>query len=261
MAAPSLTAPSRTGIVHVHSHYSHDGLDSLPALREICLARKISFVGLTDHAEDLTPAIFDRYVEECRALSDDRLQLIPGLEYRFAGFAGLHLLALGLGRWIAPRTPEEFAEAAPTAAAFTIVAHPILATYRLPPTVQAHIDAVEVWNATYNTRYLPDPAAVAVLHQLRRARPSVVGVAGLDQHDSRNDRRTRVVIGGEGDPLAELKAGRFLNVGLTMRFDPSVAWSPWRFGVFRLLRWGLDRVERAQEKVARARAARAKRSR
>lgn len=252
MAAPSMSVPSRTGIIHVHSNYSHDGVDSLPVLRESCLARKISFVGLTDHAEDLTPAIFDRYVEECRALSDDRLHLIPGLEYRFAGFAGLHLLALGLTRWITPRTPEEFLEEARTAAAFTIVAHPILATYRLPPAVQERIDALEVWNAAYNTRYLPDPTAVAVLHQLRQRRPSVVGVAGLDQHDSSNDRGTRVVIDGEGDPLAALRAGRFLNVGLTMRFDPSVDWSPWRLAVFGMLRRVLDRVERLQERVVRA---------
>ena len=56
------------------------------------------------------------------------------------------------------------------------------------------IDAVEVWNASYNTRYLPDPRAIALLHVVQRTRPAVVGVAGLDQHDAGNDRRTRVVL-------------------------------------------------------------------
>ena len=96
-----------------------------------------------------------------------------------------------------------------------------------------------------------------LLHEIRRTRPEVVGTAGLDQHDSANDRETRVtVLDGAADPLRELKAGRFMNSGRTMRFDPAVSWSPARLGAITVARWAFDRVERAQERLARAAAAR-----
>ena len=97
-----------TGIVHVHSDYSHDGRDSLEELQAFASARGITFVGLTEHAEDFDAARFDQYREHCGRASADGVRLIPGLEFRFEGFPGLHLLALGLRAWIEPRTPQNF---------------------------------------------------------------------------------------------------------------------------------------------------------
>jgi hypothetical protein len=239
-------------VIHVHSNYSHDCFDSPERLREFALARGIAFVGLTDHAEDLGAERFEQYVRHCWAVSDANVSIIPGLEYRFDGFPGMHLLALGLTRWIAPRTPGDFILQTRDVARFTIAAHPILANYRLPDAVAGGIDGVEVWNATYNTRYLPDPRAIRLLYAIRRTRPEVVGTAGLDQHDSRNDRQTRVVIDhGERDFFAALKAGRFQNVGRTMAFGPRIEWGPIRFTLLLTARWTLDHVERAQARFAR----------
>src|SRR4030095_4123749 len=105
------------------------------------------FVGLTDHAEDLGPDVFQRYVRDCQMHSHDGVRLVPGLEFRFGGFPGIHLLALGLRAWIEPATPDAFIELAPQVAGLTIVAHPMLARYRLPESVTRTIDAIEVWNA------------------------------------------------------------------------------------------------------------------
>lgn len=247
-----MSAVRRVGVIHVHSDYSHDGCDSLEQLREFAIAHALAFVGLADHAEDLDPSRFETYLRHCRTLSDDRVRLIPGLEYRFAGHTGLHLLALGLSRWIAPPTPDAFIAEARSAADFTVVAHPALARYRIPATVLDGIDAVEVWNASYDTRYLPDPRAIRVLRAIRRTRPEVVGTAGLDQHDSRNYRETRVIVTVDGtDPLRALRAGRFVNAGRTMTFDPTVAWHPVRLGALSVARWAFDRVERVHERRAR----------
>jgi hypothetical protein len=242
----------QTGVIHVHSSYSHDCGDSLERLREFALERQIAFIGLTDHAEDFSPGRFDDYVHHCHALSDERVRIVPGLEYRFDGFPGMHLLALGLKRWIAPRTPDEFVRQARDAATFTIAAHPRLANYRLPECVAQAIDAVEVWNASYNTRYLPDPRAIRLLHDIRRTRPDVVGTVGLDQHDCGNDRQVRVVVTDDiGDPIAALKTGQFTNLGRTMSFGPGVKWNSAKLGMLTAARWTLDRVERAQERIAR----------
>lgn len=246
----------RAGVVHVHSNYSHDGKDSLERLRGFAIERGIAFVGLTDHAEDLTPERFTEYMAKCRALSDGAVKLIPGLEYRFAGYTGLHLLALGLKKWIEPTTPAGFIEQTRGAASLTIVAHPVLARYRIPQEVLDGIDAIEVWNASYNTRYLPDPRAIRILHALRRRRPMVIGTAGLDQHDGRNDRETRVIVDDFTEPLVALKAGRFTNRGRTMRFSSSASMSPLRLRTLEVTRWVFDRVERTQDRVARTLAAR-----
>ena len=246
-----MTSP--LGVVHVHSVYSHDGRDSLAELRSFAIARGLGFIGLTDHAEDFDAVIFARFQDECRRLSDETVTLIPGLEYRFAGWKGLHLLALGLGRWIDPKTPAEFMQEAPPAARLTIAAHPILYRHDPPPEVRAGIDAIEIWNAAYNTRLLPDPRAIRLYRDIRRSRPEVVAIAGLDQHDSRNDRQIRVRLhGGERDPLEALRAGRFTNIGRTMRIGSDVDWSAAQFAGLAVVRSVFDRVEFVQDRTARA---------
>lgn len=238
------------GAIHVHSSYSRDGRDALPDLREFATARGIRFIGLTDHAEDLTPARFDEYVAECAELSDTNVTLIPGLEYRFPGHKGMHLLALGLRRWIEPSTPEEFFDLTRGFVGLTVAAHPVFPRYIYPEVVLDRVDAIEVWNATYNTRFLPDPRAIRLLREVRARRPGVVAVAGLDQHDARNDRETRIVVQADDDPLAAMRAGRFENIGRTMRFDSKAELGPVRDAVLWASRTVFDRVERLQERTA-----------
>ena len=241
------------GAIHVHSDYSHDGHDPLAALRDFALEHGIGFLGLTDHAEDFDAEVFARFLAECRSCSDETVRLIPGLEFRFAGHPGLHLLALGLTEWIEPHTPEEFVRLTRGRAGLTIAAHPRLFRYRLPDVVARGIDAIEIWNAVYNTRYLPDPRAIRLLQQVRRERPEVVGTAGLDQHDAANDRQTRVLLyRPDEDPLAGLRAGRFTNIGRTMRVAAAADWGPVRLGMLVGLRAVYDRIERIQERVAKA---------
>ncbi len=256
MAQGAARDRQQIGVIHLHSDYSHDGRDSLEDLRVWAAKQEIRFVALSDHAEDLDPDVFRRYLEHCHRLSDAEVTLIPGLEYRFEGLTGLHLLALGLRRWLVPATPAEFIAQTRGNCELTVLAHPVLAGYRIPEEVLGGIDAVEVWNAAYNTRFLPDPRAIRLLHAARDARPAVVGTAGLDQHDRRNDRQTRIsLVAGARDPLAEIRAGRFRNHGRTLSFDSEVSWGAARMAALTLVRWGYDRVERVQDRVARARQA------
>jgi hypothetical protein len=250
-----MKAGGSVGVLHVHSDYSHDGRDPLERLGAFARERGLGFVCLTDHAEDLTPAAFDRYVRECAEHSHEGVRLIPGLEFRFEGFPGLHLLALGLKAWIEPATPDAFIELAPPVSGLTIMAHPMLARYRLPQSVRRGIGAIEVWNAAYDTRYLPDPRAFELFRAVSRERPDVLAVVGLDQHDAENDRRVRVVLERQGadDPIAELRAGRFTNRGATLRFGPRPAWGSMRLNALKALRRGLGGVERVHDGLMRSR--------
>ena len=248
-----------SGVLHVHSAYSHDGKDTIPELRKLALARGIGFVALADHAEDLDAERYEWLRRECAESSDESVQIIPGLEFRFAGYPGLHLLALDLSEWIAPETPEVFMDLAPARSELTVAAHPCLYRHRLPERVTAGIDAIAVWNAACNTRYLPEPRAITLLNRVRRSRPEVVGVAALDQHDGANDRRVRVILKGPTTaPLQAIRAGHFLNLGLTMDFPATVGWSPLRLGALYGVRMVYDSVEWVQEQVSLALAARAR---
>jgi hypothetical protein len=243
------------GIVHVHSDYSHDGRDSLATIRERAVTAGVRFVALTDHAEDFDEGRFAQYSAQCRELSDAKVSMIAGLEFRFPRQRGLHLLALGLERWVAPPTPEAFAADVTGVSALTVMAHPVLAEYRLPPEVRARIGAIEVWNGSYNTRYLPDPRAITLFQSMRRDRPDLVAIAGLDQHDGSNDRRIRVCLTRASDsasPLEALRAGRFTNRGLTMSFGPGAEWTAPRLRALIMARSVLDAVEGVQESAARA---------
>jgi hypothetical protein len=164
----------------------------------------------------------------------------------------MHLLALGLTSWIAPERPEEFVPLARGAGAFTIVAHPVLPRYRIPPAVLEGIDAIEVWNAAYNTRFLPDPRAMRILRRLRRRRPHVVATAGLDQHDASNDRGIRILLPeAVADPIGALRAGRYTNIGPTMRFDAAANLGLLRGAALAVIRPAYDLVERTQDYVTR----------
>jgi hypothetical protein len=247
----------RVGVVHVHSRYSHDGRDSPADLGRFMRSRGIGFLGLTDHAEDLDAGRWAELVADCGQASDADARIIPGLEFRFEGYPGLHLLALGLKDWIEPRTPGEFTDHVRGRAGLTIMAHPGLARYDLPPEVETEIDAIEVWNGAFNTRYLPDPQAIRLLRGVRQRRPSVVGIAGLDQHDARNDRELRLLLAADtSDPLGQLRAGRFRNHGRFMTFGSALDWPAVGLAGFTVVRGIFDRVERIQDRAARRRLAR-----
>lgn len=243
----------RLGVIHVHSEYSHDGLDSLERLREFALERGISFVALSDHAEDLEAESFATLVKRCDELSDDLVTLIPGLEYRFAGYRGLHLRALGLRTWSEPTVPDDFvAETAPLAE-FTVVAHPLLARYRVPEEIRDGIDVVEVWKPRITRATCPIRARSVCCTRSAAAGRVWWVLPDSNQHDARNEREIRVLLKApSARPLAELRAGRFVNVGRTMRFAPDVPWSRLRLEALGAFRVAYDAVERGQDQLARA---------
>jgi len=237
----------------MHSVYSHDGKDSLETMRDDCIERGIQFVGMTDHAEDFTEDVFEEYVRHCDAVSDPQVTFIPGLEFRFPGLKGMHLLALGLRTWITPRSPEQFIDMTRGTARLTVLAHPILARYQIPQVVLDQIDGIEVWNANYNTRYLPDPQSITIVQTLRRTRPSLVATVGLDQHDSSNDRGLRILVASDApDPLGEIHAGRFTNLGHKMTFDAAASLTSSRMRRLRVQRRALDAVDGVHERIMRA---------
>ena len=239
------------GAIHMHSDYSHDGLDSLEQLRDVSVGRGIRWIGMTDHAEDFDADIFAEYVAHCDTLSDAEFRFIPGLEFRFAGFRGVHLFAVGLREWIEPRTFEEFFAATRDRHCFTVLAHPVLCRHDVPPIVLENIQGIEIWNTNYNTRYLADPRAIALFHEVHALRPDVVATVGLDQHDSSNDRGVRTLIAGNdfANPVSALTAGRFATLGRNATFDSRASLSDGALSRMRVRRAALDSVNRVHDRI------------
>lgn len=239
------------GALHVHSDYSHDSIDSLEQLRDVSVQRGIAWIALTDHAEHLDQYVFDEYLGHCTSLSDDEFRFIPGLEFRFPHHRGMHLLALDVTRWMSPSTPEEFFDQAEEAAGFTVLAHPMLCRYTLPPVVEQRVDAVEVWNAKYNGRHLPDPGAIALHHAIAERRPDLLATVGLDQHDSHADGGVRIALhaGTNMALIAALHAGEFTNTGHSLAFDARAALPHGAMRSLRRRRRALDAVTSVRDRM------------
>lgn len=241
-------------VMHAHSEWSHDSRDPLSALAEFAAREQLRWVFLTDHAEDFDSHRFDAYVDECRAHSTREHELIPGLEFRFEGYPGLHLLAIGLRAWISPVTPEAFCREARAHAEFLVMAHPMLAKYRAPDEVLARLHGIEVWNAQYNSRYLPDGMALEFWQSARRRWPHLVVTAGTDQHRLQVEGKVRLQLPRDGNPFDALRAGEFRNQGLTLAFGSAPDWGPMRLKIIAWLRIAVERAKRwraARERQAR----------
>ena len=132
-----------------------------------------------------------------------------------------------------------------------MLAHPVLCKYVVPQIVLDRIDAIEIWNTNYNTRYLADPRAISLYHTLHARRPEVVATVGLDQHDSSNDREVRTLISADdiADAADALKAGRFRTIGRNATFDSVASMSAGEMRSLRLRRTAFDVVERFQNRM------------
>lgn len=226
------TAEAWEGLFHVHSSFSADGKLGLAELKTECVRRGMRFMVVTDHAEDLGAVELRDYVSQCRLLSGRGFLAVPGLEFRLPEMDETHLIVAG---WDDPH-PGEYVPAPEICAGavagrnvnLVVLAHPFKTNppRPLPPEIEAGLDAVEVWNASCDSRYLPDYRAIRIYRDLKSRRPGLVGIGGLDLHDSSGFRGLRIRLRGECRTAAELvsrlKAGEFENVGayLSMRSSP-----------------------------------------
>lgn len=167
------------GVMHLHSTYS-DGEFTLPELRDIFLAQGCRFVCLTDHAEYFDPQSIQEYVEQCASLSDDRLRLVAGLEYRCD--RNMHILGYGATKLTPSTDPQETIGFIDSQGALSVIAHPkddffswIEGFAKLPL-------GIEVWNSKYDGRYAPRPATFALLRRLQTRQPAMRAFFGQDLH-------------------------------------------------------------------------------
>jgi len=223
------------GLFHVHSNYSADGRLSLEELREECIKRNLEFMVVTDHAEDFPPGKVNKFVDHCRGISDKDFLAIPGLEFNIDREREVHLLVVGLDGFPCENGPGPILKKIREGknSALSVVAHLSRSNHYIPTDYEKRIDGIEIWNAAYDSRYLPDHKAIRLFTNLKKKNSRLLAFGGLDLHDHSGFRGLRICLLNScvnaREVLDHLKAGRFIIRGPYM----SISSAP-SFGVCKL---------------------------
>ncbi len=216
------------GLAHLHSVYSYDGKLTLEELKEECKKRDLQFLLMTEHAEDFDSKKMEALVAHCSFLSDEDFFIVPGLEFVVDVEHDVHLLAFGLSAMPPDNAFESIAAAVNQSGGFTVLAHPRRNNYYLPAEVKGNIDGVEVWNAAYDSRYLPNDKSYRLLGRLRADNAKKLAFAGLDLHDLTGFRNVTISLADKCESreelLQSLKQGSYRIQSPYVSLRPE--WSP-----------------------------------
>ncbi|MGD8397046.1 MAG: hypothetical protein PVF43_16375, partial [Candidatus Eiseniibacteriota bacterium] len=172
--------PRRRGVIHVHSTISYDGQQTVAELAAYFRARGFDFVCLAEHSDGLTAADGERLVEEARRHSDERLTLVPGIE--FSCRRRLHLLGLGVVALVDSEDPLVVADHVRAHDGVAIVAHPLAYGTDYPEALAERIDGLEVWNITKDGWFGPGAGPLALWRAWRCRNSRLRGFGALDLH-------------------------------------------------------------------------------
>ncbi len=219
----AMTEPVK-GIIHVHSDFSRDGLSSVDNLADFAREAGFQFVGLTDHAEDLSLEDRQCLRRECEDHSDDSCVMIPGLEFRCDN--DIHILGLGISGDIPSSDPVIVTIQIRTMGGLAVLAHPGRNGYQFPPELFGVLDGIEIWNAGYDGRFIPPMANLRLLQEARGPNPAIVGFGGADLHWLNRPPGVVLELGVNGTAavdkgvvLQHLRSGRFSICGRYITFD------------------------------------------
>ncbi|MCF7815446.1 MAG: PHP domain-containing protein [Candidatus Pacebacteria bacterium] len=168
------------GILHCHSTYSYDAKLSLLELKKLFQEKGLSFVCMTEHVDELTPERSEEFVRECEVLSDDSFRFIPGFEvpYKHA-----HILMIGMREFLGKYASTlEVLKTWTSKAEFVVLAHPVRNHFEVEDGLLEQIDALEVWNQQYEGKRVPRTRSVTLLDGLRKQKPLLLAVGGVDFH-------------------------------------------------------------------------------
>lgn len=208
------------GVVHIHSAFSADGCLQIDEIATRCIERGLSFAILADHAEDVGEAAMRRLVAACESQCREGFAIIPGLEHRLT--ERIHILAFGQRRIVTANSTIEMLEAISVDNCVLVAAHCNFDS-NLSARLLEILAAVEIWNVSRHTRFLPTRCSLAAYRRWASAYPNLFAIGGLDMH-SGGEWGCEVVLDRNCEitpdfVLAELKAGRFCTRGKLVSFD------------------------------------------
>jgi hypothetical protein len=172
------------GYIHVHSHYSYDGKNSIEELAKFFVAKNYRFICLTEHADDFNQAKMASFVKECAKYSSMHFTVIPGLEYRCRDL--VHLLGIGTTEYYSADHPVDVARIIKKNGGLAIIAHPRGYEESLTDDLLSVVDGIEIWSGQKDSRFFPHWQSLRNFKNLRRIYPGLVGLGGADLHNLEN---------------------------------------------------------------------------
>lgn len=216
------------GILHVHSRFSYDGKNTLEEIARHAIARGYSFVGMAEHSDTLNQEIMSTYVKSCAEVSSSSLLIIPGIEFTCDN--KLHLIGLGVRHYTDIKNPMDLARFIRQEGKLSIVAHPARYKYQIPSGLGDLIDGIEVWNAGYDGRFVPNSNSLRLWDRLRCSNGDLLAFGGQDLHRISNHIHIEISLFcdslSEENIFAALKRGKFSisNPYFKLKPDERYAW-------------------------------------
>jgi predicted metal-dependent phosphoesterase TrpH len=200
-----------TGILHCHSNYSYDAKLSLQELRELFIQKGLSFVCMTEHADEMNYEMAKAFIHECDTLSDTTFKFIPGFE---VPYLNAHILMIGCREFLKNYAPDieslrEWTARTP----FVVLAHLVRNDFGVDEFLLNELDALEVWNQQYEGKRVPRTRSLSLFETLRRTKETLVATGGVDFHRKEHCGSPQVTLSPdtftEGAIIEKLKTGAF----------------------------------------------------
>lgn len=170
-----------SGIMHIHTTYSFDGVSSLEDLVLAAERKGHSFLLITEHSDDFDVVKMEMLVRDCQGLSSEEMVVIPGLEVH-CDF-GRHIVALGVREFIEKDSPDYVVKRINELGGLAILPHPGVYRFRSFLDNVDGLHGIEVWNSRYDGTASPNPKSFTLLESLREQNNGIYAFAGQDLHD------------------------------------------------------------------------------
>jgi hypothetical protein len=204
------------GAVHVHTQLSHDGVHTLPELKNLFQNRGFHFVCLTDHSQDVSQSQYEALRTQCTLLSDDQFVFIPGLEYSCDG--EIHIMGIGITAKTEDTAPALVIDHIHTHGGVAVLSHPSKSEHYLFSDVWIkELDGAEIWNRAVDSLLVPQARTVDLFFKFRNINPKIYAFFGLDLHRQKTLADIGIIaIGGDGN---------FVQIVEALRQGQFVCWS------------------------------------
>jgi len=235
MKAPHVPARTRTVRVaaHVHSEWSDDASWPLSRVAATFGHCRYAVVLMSEHSRGFSPAKWHEYVEACAVASNERVTLVPGIEYGDEDDV-VHIPVWGHVPFFgeAPRISALLADVR-EADGTAVWAHPWRrdAWRRFDPSWYPYLSGVEVWNRKYDgiapnrrsvefSRSHETPAFVSLDFHTRRQLFPLSLALRLDHSASEYGVRKSHPLISQDDVYTALQAGRFSPRAFGLPLEP-----------------------------------------
>jgi len=169
-----------TGLIHAHSTYSYDGRHTLGEIAAFARSRGLGFVGMSEHSDTLDCDKVARLQEDCQKASAPDCLIIPGIEFTCTD--NLHLIGLGIQRYNPSKDPLVINEFIQQERGVAIIAHPKRYHYEISEKLLAAVNGIEIWNAGYDGRFVPNDHSITLLKHARERQETLLAFGGQDLH-------------------------------------------------------------------------------